>query len=52
MGNHHHGHHGPAAHATAATPTLSLLRLSAVERLIGSGVVLGALWGLVLLVLG
>ncbi|HEV2558105.1 MAG TPA: hypothetical protein VGU45_05715 [Microvirga sp.] len=50
MGAHHHDH-GPAAHATAASPTLSLLRLSAGERLIGSGVVLGGLWGLVLWVM-
>ena len=27
-------HHHPASHAVAATPTLSLLRLSAAERLI------------------
>jgi hypothetical protein len=51
MGDHHH-HHGPAAHATAAMPTLSLLRLSALERLVGAGIVLGVLWGLVLWVMG
>ena len=50
MGDHHH--HAPAVRATAATPTLSLLRLSAVERLAGVGVVLGVLWGLVLWVMG
>jgi hypothetical protein len=43
--------HGPALHATAAEPTLSLLRVSALERLVGAGVVLAALWVLVLSVL-
>jgi hypothetical protein len=37
-------HHGRAAHATAATPTLSLLRLSAGARLLSAVVVLAALW--------
>jgi hypothetical protein len=46
-----HQHHGRAAHATAAVPTLSLLRLSAGERLLGAGVVLGGFWLLVLFVL-
>jgi hypothetical protein len=50
MGDHHH--HGSAVHATAEAPTISLLRLSALERLAGAGVVLGVLWGLVLAVLG
>jgi hypothetical protein len=45
MGNHHH--RGPSLHAEAAAPTLSLLRLSALERLTASGVVLGVLWTLV-----
>jgi hypothetical protein len=43
---HHHGHH-----ATAARPTLSLLRLSAWQRVIGSGAILAVLWLLVLSVL-
>jgi hypothetical protein len=42
-----HRHEGRAAHATAATPTLSLLRLSAGERLAGVGIVLAGLWLLV-----
>jgi hypothetical protein len=46
-----HQHHGRAAHATAADPTLSLLRLSAAARLLGAGLVLGGLWVLVLTVL-
>lgn len=41
------GHHHPAAHAVAAVPTLSLLRLSAGERLMGAAVVIGLLWFLV-----
>jgi hypothetical protein len=49
MGKHHH--HGRAAHAMAAPPTLSLLRLSAVERLAGASVILGGLWLLVAAVL-
>ena len=40
MAPHHH-------HAVAAAPTLSLLRASALQRLLGSGVILAALWGLV-----
>ena len=42
------GHHHPASHAVAATPTLSLLRLSAAERLIGAAVVIALLWFLVI----
>ncbi len=49
MADHHH--HSPAAHATAAAPTLSLLRLSAGGRLAGAAVVLAGLWLLVLAVL-
>jgi hypothetical protein len=49
MGKHHH--RGPSLHAEAASPTLSLLRLSALERLAASGVVLGVLWGLVFAVM-
>ena len=48
MADYHH--ESRAAHATAATPTLSLLRLSAGERLIGAGIVLAALWLLVIAV--
>jgi hypothetical protein len=36
-----------ARHARAASPTVSLLRLSAAERMVGAGVVVAALWGLV-----
>jgi hypothetical protein len=38
--SHRHAH----THARAAAPTLSLLRLSAAQRLAGAGVVLGLLW--------
>ncbi|MBM6594897.1 hypothetical protein [Microvirga pudoricolor] len=48
----HGGHHPHRTHAVAAAPTFSLLRLSAWERLAGASVLLGALWVLVLLVLG
>jgi hypothetical protein len=48
MADHHH--EGRAAHATAATPTLSLLRLSAGGRLFGAGIVLAGLWLLVVAV--
>jgi hypothetical protein len=41
--------HGAAPHATAAAPTLSLLRLSAGQRLAGAAVVLACLWLMVLL---
>jgi hypothetical protein len=46
-----HHHHDGRSHASAATPTFSLLRLSAAERLAGSGVVLAGLWLLVYAVL-
>jgi hypothetical protein len=55
--HHHHHHaddapaHGHAVHAVAGPPTFSLLRLSAVERLLGSALLLGGLWLLVFLVL-
>lgn len=38
--------------AQALTPTLSLLRMSALQRLAGIGVVILVLWVLVALVLG
>jgi hypothetical protein len=44
--------HSHVRHAAAAAPTLSLLRLSAGERLIGAGVLAGLLWVLVLLTIG
>lgn len=47
--HHHAGHHAP--HAVAAAPTFSLLRLSALERMAGAGLMLAVLWLLVLLVL-
>jgi hypothetical protein len=47
---HAHDHARPS-HAMAARPTLSLLRLSAVERLLGVAGVILALWALVWLVL-
>ena len=42
---HHHDH---IPHAAAATPTVSLLRLSAGQRLIVPAVLSAALWALVL----
>ena len=41
MPDHHHAH---PVHATAEAPTLSLLRLSAWQRLGGAGLVLAVLW--------
>ncbi|MBF9234733.1 hypothetical protein [Microvirga alba] len=46
-----HSDHQHAPRAIAAAPTFSLLRLSAWQRLAGAGIVLAALWFLVLLVL-
>ncbi len=43
--------HSTAAHATTANPTLSLLRVSAFERLVGAGIILVVLWVLVFSVL-
>ncbi len=45
---HEHDH---ARHVTAARPTLSLLRLSAGQRLVGAAGVIVVLWALVWLVL-
>ena len=45
---HRHAH----VHARAAEPTLSLLRLSAAQRLAGAGVVLALLWLAVLATVG
>ena len=41
-----------APRAVASTPTLSLLRLSAVQRLAGAGLVLAALWLIVIATIG
>jgi hypothetical protein len=46
-----HQHRDRTAHAVAAVPTLSLLRLSAGQRLTGAALLLGGLWLLVLAVL-
>jgi len=43
--------HSHAPHATADVPTLSLLRLSALQRLAGAGVVLAVLWAAVTAIL-
>ena len=48
MAGHSHAH----ARARAAAPTLSLLRLSATQRLVGAGVVLAVLWLAVLATVG
>jgi hypothetical protein len=44
--------HVHAPHATADAPTLSLLRLSAWQRLAGAGLVLAVLWLAVIATLG
>jgi hypothetical protein len=36
--------HSHAPHALADVPTMSLLRLSALQRLVGAALVLAALW--------
>ena len=43
--------HGPATRAAARTPTLSLLRWSAAQRLLGAALVLAPLWLAILLTL-
>jgi hypothetical protein len=53
MSTHAHSHaHEAARRATAAAPTLSLLRLSAGARVLGAGLILAVLWALVLLTIG
>lgn len=42
-------HHAHAPRATAAAPTISLLRLSAGQRVAGAAALSAALWALVLL---
>jgi hypothetical protein len=43
--SHRHDHAGRSvAHAVAEAPTVSLLRLSAAQRLFGAGLVAAALW--------
>jgi hypothetical protein len=44
--------HAQAPHATADAPTLSLLRLSAWQRLAGAGLMLAALWLAVIAIVG
>ncbi|MGP9819282.1 hypothetical protein ACTZWW_04645 [Salinarimonas sp. NSM] len=51
-GSHHHHRHDHAPRARTAAPTLSLLRLSAGQRLAGVGVVLVVLWAAILSVIG
>ncbi|GGK53828.1 hypothetical protein [Salinarimonas ramus] len=50
--HHHHHETGPARRAEAAAPTLSLLRLSAGQRLAGVGVAIVLLWAAILSVIG
>jgi hypothetical protein len=50
--HHAHVHHAHVHHASAATPTLSLLRLSAWQRLAGAGLVLAVLWLIVMATTG
>ena len=47
-GSHDHFHDQSHAPVTAEAPTLSLLRLSAVQRLTGAAVVLAGLWAAVI----
>jgi hypothetical protein len=42
-------HHDHAPQAAAAAPTISLLRLSAGQRMVGAAVLSAAVWALVLL---
>ena len=42
-------HHDHTPHAAAAAPTISLLRLSAGQRLVGAAVVSAVVWAMVLL---
>lgn len=41
--HHHHHHHAPARRTAVATP-MSLLRLSALQRLAGAGALIAAIW--------
>ncbi len=41
--------HVHPSRASAAQPTLSLLRLSAVQRVAGAGLILAVLWAMVIL---
>jgi hypothetical protein len=49
---HEHTHRSHVSHATADVPTLSVLRLAAVQRLAGTAIVLAALWAAVIAVIG
>jgi len=49
---HPHGHHHHTRRARASAPTLSLLRLSAWQRLAGVGAALAVLWLAILSVIG
>ena len=49
MSDHDHAH---ALRAVAEKPTVSLLRLSALQRLAGAGLVLAALWLTVIATIG
>jgi hypothetical protein len=44
--------HTLSPRAIAATPTLSLLRLSALQRLAGVGIAMAALWLIVIATIG
>jgi hypothetical protein len=49
--HHDHSHHEHRHRAEALEPTLSLLRLSAAQRLMGVAVLLAALWVIVMAVI-
>jgi hypothetical protein len=51
MPDHTHVHDHPP-HVTAAAPTLSLLRLSAGQRLLGAAAVLALVWVMTLATVG
>ena len=52
MSDRHDHHHNHAPRPMAETPTVSLLRLSAWQRLAGVGVILAALWLTVIATIG
>jgi hypothetical protein len=51
MAHHAHSHAHPP-HATAEAPTLSLLRLSATQRLLGAAAILAFVWVITLATIG
>jgi hypothetical protein len=52
MSDHHNHAHAHVPHVVAEAPTLSLLRMSAAQRLLAAGVILAGLWIAVWAVIG